>query len=43
MWQMFAQIAVAKEYEVDPKEYFVSYANLAFSMSKVEFEGQTFW
>ena len=43
MWQMFARIAVAKEYEVDAKEYFQSYANLAFSMSKVDFDGQVFW
>ena len=43
MWEMFAQIAVKKEYEVEPKEYFSSYANLAFSMSKIGYDGQAFW
>ena len=43
MWDTFAKIAVEREYEVEGKEYFKNYANLAFSMSKIGYEGQTFW
>jgi len=43
MWKTFARIAVEKEYEVEEREYFKSYANLSWAMSKVSFEGQEFW
>ena len=43
MWDRFAQIAVEREYEVEEKDYFKNYANLAWSMSKVKYDGQAFW
>lgn len=43
MWQRFAEIAVQKEYEVDPREYFQSFANLSWAMAKVNYSGLQFW
>ena len=43
MWHRFAQVAVEREFEVEDKDYFKSFANLAWSMSKVSYDGQAFW
>lgn len=43
MWDTFARIAVEKEYEVEERQYFKSFANLAWAMSKVQFDGSQFW
>jgi hypothetical protein len=39
MWQKFARIAIEKEYEVEARDYFKNYANLAWAMSKVSYSG----
>ena len=43
MWQTFARIAVEKEYEVEAKEYFRNYANLAWAMAKIGLSDEPFW
>ena len=43
MWSNFAKIAVEREYEVESRDYFKNYANLAWAMSKVGFSGGEFW
>lgn len=43
MWDTFAKIAVAKEHEVEASEYFKSYANLSWAMTKANYDGQDFW
>jgi len=43
MWKTFARVAVEREYEVDERDYFKSYANLSWAMSKVSYGGQDFW
>ena len=43
MWDAFARLAVEKEYEVDEKEYFKSFSNLAWAMTKVDYSGSDFW
>ena len=43
MWEAFAQIAVEKEWAVQESEYFKSYANLSWAMTKVGYSGSEFW
>ena len=43
MWDTFARIAVQDEWAVDQREYFKSYANLSWAMTKVGYSGQDFW
>lgn len=43
MWSAFAQIAVKDEWAVPQKEYFKSYANLSWAMTKVGYTGAEFW
>lgn len=43
MWNHLARIAVENEHEVPANEYFRSYADLSWAMSKVGYDGQTYW
>ena len=43
MWNTFARIAVEKEHEVAGNRYFRNYSDLAWSLSKANYDGLTFW
>ena len=43
MWEAFALIAVEQEYKVPENEYFKSYANLAWALTKANYAGANFW
>ena len=43
MWNRFAKLAVEREYEVEARDYFTKFANLSWSMTKVNYSGQDFW
>lgn len=43
MWKRFAELAVEREFEVEPREYFRSFSNLSWAMAKIKYEGVQFW
>jgi len=43
MWRRFAELAVEREFEVEPREHFRSFANLSWALAKVGYSGAPFW